>query len=79
MESTKSSKKYGKLKSLYKDLKDRFEMYGGGVKPEKSNGTRWIDQKVRAMGQVVEKFGLYVHHLKGTIVTIKSSNNRATV
>ena len=54
-------------------------MYGGGVKPVKSNGTRWIDQKVRAMGRVVEKFGLYVQHLKGTILTIKSSNDRATV
>ena len=76
---TKSSKKYGELKSLYKDLKDQFEMYGGGVKPVKSNGTRWIDHKVRAMGRVVEKFGLYVQHLKGNIPTIKSSNDRATV
>ena len=49
----------------YKDLRDQFEMYVGGVKPVKSNGTRWIDHKVRVMGRVVEKFGLYVQHLKG--------------
>ena len=41
------------------DLKDQSEMYGGGVKPVKSNSTRWIDHEVRAMGRVVQKFGLY--------------------
>ena len=76
---TKSSKRYRELKNLFKDLKDEFEMYGGGVKPVKSNGTRWIDHKVRAMGRVVEKFGLYVQHLKENIPTIKSSKDRATV
>ena len=54
-------------------------MYGGGVKPVKSNGTRWIDHKFRAMGWEVEKFGLYAQYLKGTIPTIKSSNDRATL
>ena len=54
-------------------------MYGGRVKPVRSNGTRWIDHKVRAMGRVVQKFSLHVQHLKRTIPTIKSSNNRATV
>ena len=45
---TESSKKYGELKSLYKDLKDQFEI--NGVKPVKStDGTRWIDYKVGAM------------------------------
>ena len=48
----------------------------GGVKPVMGNGTRWIDYKVRAMRRVVEKFGLYIKHLKGTIPTIKSSNDR---
>ena len=43
------------------------------------NGTRWIDHKDRAMGRVVEKFGLYIQHLKGTIPTIKQSNDRAIV
>lgn len=76
---TKSSKKHRELKILYQDLKDQFEMYGGGVKPVKSSGTRWIDHKVRAMGRVVEKFGLYVQHLKENIPTIKSSKDRATV
>ena len=36
----------------------------GGVKPVMGNGTRWIDYKVRAMRRVVEKFGLYIQHLR---------------
>lgn len=51
---TKSSNRYGKLKSFYKDLRYQFGMYGGGVKPVKSDGTRWVDQKVCAMGRVVK-------------------------
>ena len=54
-------------------------MYGGGVKHVMCNGTRWIDHKVRAMGRTVEKFGLYIQHLRGTIPTVKPSNDRAIV
>ena len=39
-------------------------MYCGGVKPVMGNFTRWIDHKVRAIDRVVEKFGLYIQHLK---------------
>ena len=59
-----SSKNYSELKSSYKDLKDQSEMSVGGVKPVMGNGTRWIDYKVRAMRRVVEKFGLYIQHLR---------------
>ena len=54
-------------------------MYGGGVKPLMGNGKRWIDHIVRAIGRVVGKFGLYIHHLKGSIPTIKQSNDQAIV
>ena len=64
---------------MYNDLIDQFEIYGGGVKPVKSNGTRWIDHKVHAMGGEVEKFGVCAQHLKGIIPTIKLSNDQATV
>ena len=70
-----SSKKHRELKSLYKELKGEFEMYGSGVKPLKALGKRWIDHKVRAMGRVVEKFGLYVQHLKDIIPTAKSADS----
>ena len=76
---TKSSKKHRELKNLYTDMKGQFEMYSDGVKPLKGVGTRWIDHKIRAMGRLVEKFGLYVQHLRDIIPTTKSSNDRATL
>ena len=54
-------------------------MYGGGAKPIMGNGKRWIDHIVCAMGRVIEKFDLYIQHLKRAIPTIKQSNDRATV
>ena len=76
---TKSSKKHRELKNLYKDMKGQFEMYSEGVKPLKGVGTRWIDHRVRAMGRLVEKFGLYVQHLRDIIPTTKNSKDRATL
>ena len=75
----KSSKKLRELKCLYDDIKGDFEMYGQGVKPLKSTGTRWIDHRIRAMGRLVDKFGLYTRHLKEFIDREKNSKTRATV
>ena len=36
----KSSKKFRELKTLYSVLESQFEMFGSGVKPVKSTGTR---------------------------------------
>ena len=54
-------------------------MYGGGVKPVMGNGTRCIDHKVRTMGRMVEKFGLekfglYIQHLKGNISSTRKNS-----
>ena len=54
-------------------------MYGAGVRPLKGIGTRWIDHKIRAMGRLIEKFGLYVRHLKDVVSTTVSSKDRSTV
>ena len=75
----KSSKKLRELKALFKDIKGDYEMFEDGVKPLKSTGTRWIDHRVRAMGRVVDKFGLYTRHLKDFISREKNSKTRATV
>ena len=74
----KSSKKLRELKSLFKDIKGDFEMFGDGVKPLKSTGTRWIDHRVPAMGRVIDKFGLYTRHLKDFISREKKSKVKAT-
>ena len=75
----KSSKKLRELKLLFKDIKTDFEMYGDGVEPVKSTGTRWIDHRIRAMGRMIDKFGLYTRHLKAFISREKNSKNKATV
>ena len=75
----KSSKKLRELKCLFKDIKGDFEMFGDGVKPLKATGTRWIDHRIRAMGRLVDKFGLYTRHLKEFIDAEKKSKVRATV
>lgn len=67
----KSSKKLRELKSLFKDIKENFEMFRDGVKRVKSTGTRWIDHRIQAMGRVFDKFGLYTQHLKDFIVREK--------
>ena len=75
----KSSKKLSELKKLFKDIKGDFEMFGDGVKPVKSTGTRWIDHRLRAMECVIEKFGLYTRRLGDSISREKNGKNRATV
>jgi hypothetical protein len=75
----KSSKKLRELKHLYKDIKGDFEMFGDGVKPLKATGTRWIDHRIRAMGRLIDKFGLYTRHLKEFIAAEKKSSVKATV
>ena len=54
----KSSKKFRELKILHTLLRDQFEMYGFDIKPGKTNGTRWLDHRLRAMQKLVDKFGL---------------------
>ena len=42
-------------------------MYTPGVHPMKATGMLWIDQKIHAMGHVVENFGLCNQHLQNVI------------
>ena len=66
-----------KLK-VHELLKDQIAMYNSEAKPSRGFGTRWIDYLVRAMGRLVETFGLYVPHLKDVIsktTKIKGSSN----
>ena len=74
-----SSKKLRELKNLYPLLKDQYEMYGAGVKPDKATGTRWIDHKLRATQKVVDKYGLYTQHLQNVIADTSKQTDRATL
>ena len=54
-------------------------MYGSGVKPLKGGGIRWIDHKLEAVGRLLEKFGLYVGHLKDSTSSAKNTAASATL
>ena len=64
------------IESLYQE--GQYEMYGSHVKPLKGGETRWINYKLPTMGRSLEKFGLYVGHMKTTSST-KNSAARANL
>ena len=37
------------------------------MKPLKAIGTRWIDHRIRAMGRLDDKVGLYARHMKSLL------------
>ena len=75
----KSSKKQRKLKNLFSVLEDQFKLYSVGVSPMKASSMHWSDHKIRAMGCVVEKFGLSNQHLQNVISTTANAKARATL
>ena len=62
---------------MYTLLRDQYEMYGSGVKPVKASGIRWIDHRVRAMQNLVDKYGLYTSHLQNVIADTTKQTDRA--
>ena len=51
------------LKRLASVLKEIYVSENNLIRPEKALGTRWIDNKMRAMGKLNDKFGIYAAHL----------------
>ena len=45
------------------DLREVFELPKGGDLPVRSCGTRWISQKRKALQQILDRYGVYIHHL----------------
>ena len=56
-----------------------FKMYMEGLNSLKATRTRWIDHRIRAMGQLVDRFGLYGRHMKEFIDKVKNLKTKATV
>ena len=50
-----------------------------GVRPVKGTGTRWIDCKLWAIEQLVDKFGLYCQHIQHAITKVKNSKDHTTL
>ena len=59
----KSPKKARELGAIVEDLKEVFELPKGGNKPVRSQGSRWINHKRKALQRVVDRYGAYISHL----------------
>jgi hypothetical protein len=59
----KSPKKTRELAAIVEDLKEAFEFPGAGDIPIRSQGSRWITHKRRALQRVVDRYGAYINHL----------------
>ena len=77
----KSPKKCGELADLHQELKTVYEFDAGGLKALRSSGTRWVSHKLNAMRLLIDKFGLYMHHLQNMVSDVKSysSDQRAKI
>ena len=75
----KLSKKVWELKNLHNLLKEHFEMFGSDIRPTKAVDMRWIDHRIWAMRKLIDKFGLYTHHLQNVIVDTSMQLDRATL
>ena len=49
-------------------------MFRAGMRTLKASETRWIDHKIGAMGDLIEKLGLYTMHLQNEITATRSSS-----
>lgn len=59
----KSAKKIRQLEDIVNDLKEVFELPTGGNIPVRSQGSRWIHHKRKALQRVVDRYGAYITHL----------------
>ena len=59
----KLPKKIQQLGDIVYDLKEVFELPTGGIIPVRSQGSRWINHKCKALQCVVHRYGAYITHL----------------
>ena len=59
----KSPKKTRELADIVEDLKEVWEFSGGGDPPVRSEGSRWITHKRKALQRLVDRYGAFLNHL----------------
>ena len=74
----KPCKKLRELKLLAAVLKEIYVFQNNSICSEKVSDTRWIGHKMRAMGKLSDKFGVYAAHLGNTIADTTKQCDRAT-
>ena len=57
------SLKKSELASIVEDLKEAFDFPGAGNVPIRSQGSRWINHKRRALQRMTDRYGAYISHL----------------
>ena len=72
----KSPKKSRELADIVEDLKEVWEFSAGGDKPVRSQGSRWISHKRKALQRLVDRYGAYLNHVTALSEdqTIKSTD-----
>ena len=63
----KSPKKCRELTDIISDLKEVFEFPESGGLPVRSQGSRWITHKHKALQRVIDRYGAYLLHLNSLI------------
>ena len=59
---SKSPKKCREIGDIVEDLKGVFEFPKGGNLPIRSQGSRWINHKRKALQHFVDRYGAYLNH-----------------
>ena len=54
-------------------------MFGSNIRPTKAAGTLWINHWICAICKLVDKFGLYTHHLQNVIADTSKQLDWATL
>ena len=75
----KSSKKLHELKLLASALKEIYVFENNSTCPEKASGTRWIDNKMKAMGKLNGEFGVNAAHLGNVFADTMKQCDRITL
>ena len=75
----KSSIKLRELKNLHTILKGVYEFENDQVKPHRASGTRWIAQKLIALENMLDRFGLYMQHFENIIADTQKKTDKATL
>ena len=60
---SKSPKKTRELADILQNLKEVWDLSAGGDLPVRSERSRWINHKRKALQRLVDRFGVYLHHL----------------
>lgn len=56
----KSPKKSRELTDIVEDLKEVWEFSSGGNLPVRSEGSKWISFKRKALQRIVDRYGAYL-------------------